>query len=110
MILGEVWYGPRNRGMKFVPQKRNGDEFCPVGLVSFLNTKEISRLSAKYRNNLKEFSKTSVHHQQWNLVSLLLLIDIPEVNVSKETTKAQHNLADFLYQKSIRGEQNWQSY
>jgi len=90
--------------MKFVPQKRKGDEFCPVGLISFLNTQEISRLSAKYKNNLKEMSKTSVHHRHWNLVSLLLLDNIPEVNVSKETTKAQLISADFPYQENIRGE------
>ncbi|MHA2061018.1 MAG: hypothetical protein ACW963_01830 [Candidatus Sifarchaeia archaeon] len=106
MVLGEVWYGPRTAGMKFVPQKRKGDEFCPVGLVSFLNSQEISRLSAKYKNNLKEMSKTSVHHRCWNLVSLLLLNDIPEAVIPK----AQHNPADFLYQKKARGEQIWQSY
>ena len=92
--------------MKFVPQKRKGDEFCPVGLESFLNTLEISRVSAKYKNNLKETSKTSVHHLYWNLVSLLLLNDIPEAIVSKE----QLNLADFSYQKNFRGEQNWQNF
>lgn len=49
-------------------------------------------------------SKTSVHHRHWNLVSLLLLDNIPEVNVSKETTKAQLISADFPYQENIRGE------
>ena len=90
--------------MKFVPQKRNGDEFCPVGLVSFLDTQEISRLSAKYKNNLKKMSITSVRHRYRNLVSLLLLGNMPEVNVSKETTKAQLISADFPYQENNRGE------
>ncbi len=85
-------------------------ETCPVGLVSFLNTKTISRVSAKYENDLKEMSKASVHHKLWNLVSLLLLDNIPEAIVSKETPKAQLNLADFLYQTNIRGEICWQSF
>jgi hypothetical protein len=55
-------------------------------------------------------SKASVHHKLWNLVSLLLLDNIPEAIVSKETTDAQLNLADFPYQKNIRGEQNWQNF
>ena len=81
-------------------------ETCPVGLVSFLNTKTISRVPAKYENDLKEMSKTSVYHQHWNLVSLILQNDIPEAIRSK----AQLNLADFLYQKNIRGEICWQSF
>lgn len=106
MILGEVWYGPRTAGMRFVPQSIRGDEFCPVGLERFLSIKPISRVSARHENNLKEMSKASVHHKLWNLVSLLLLNNIPESIVSK----AQHNLADFLYQNKIRGEQIWQSF
>ncbi len=85
-------------------------ETCPVGLESFLNTKTISRVSAKYENNLKEMSKASVHHKLWNLVSLLLLDNIHETIVSASTTKAQLNLADFPYQKNNRGEQNWQNF
>ncbi|WP_287585505.1 hypothetical protein [Candidatus Borrarchaeum sp.] len=75
-----------------------------------MNTKTISRVSAKYENNLKEMSKASVHHKLWNLVSLLLLDNIPETIVSAVTTKAQLNLADFPYQMNIRGEQNWQNF
>jgi hypothetical protein len=96
--------------MRVVPQSVRGDEFCPVGLERFLSIKPISRVSAKHKNNLKEMSKASVDHKLWNLVSLLLLDNIPEAIVSKETTKAQLNLADFLYQNKIRGEQNWQSF
>lgn len=96
--------------MKFVPQLVKGDEFCPVGLERFLSIKSISRVSAKHENNLKEMSKASGHHKIWNLVSLLLLGNIPEAIVSKETTEAQLNLADFPYQKNIRGEQNWQNF
>jgi hypothetical protein len=55
-------------------------------------------------------SKTSALHQRWNLVSLLLLGNIPEAILSKETTEAQLKLTDFPYQKKIRGEQNWQSF
>jgi hypothetical protein len=69
-----------------------------------LNTEKISRIPAKYENNLKEMKKTSVHHKRWNLVSLLLQYDIPEATISLETTKAQLNLADFPYLKNIRGE------
>ena len=75
-----------------------------------MSIKAIGRVSAKYENNLKEMSKTSVLHQRWNLVSLLLLDNIPETIVSKETTEAQLKLADFPYQKNIRGEQNWRSF
>jgi len=96
--------------MRFVPQSVKGDEFCPVGLEKFLNTKTISRVSAKYKNNLKEMSKASGYHKLWNLVSLLLLGNIPEAIISAETTKAQFNLAGFLYQKNIRGEICWQSF
>jgi hypothetical protein len=92
--------------MRFVPQSVRGDEFCPVGLERFLSIKPISRVSAKYENSLKEMNRASVNHKQWNLVSLLLQDSIPKASVSK----FQLNLADFLYQNNIRGEQNWQNY
>ncbi|MFX1465453.1 MAG: hypothetical protein ACFFA5_03150 [Promethearchaeota archaeon] len=75
-----------------------------------MSIKPISRVSAKHENNLKEMRKASVHHKLWNLVSLLLTDTIPEAIVSKETTKTQLILADFLYQQKIRGEQIWQSF